>query len=130
MNYYKNWVACKLRSWADTYEHVIGSSFECDRDGEEQEVEAEAHYYVNELADKLLNDTCTIDDYSNILFHLYQKFYDVIDVPQLHPYPVWVNNKSCQINPQEEYVSEYIKFRFWSTVRKVEKAYRIKEDSI
>lgn len=118
MTTHKHWVAEVLRSWATTFNITLAGYL----DDEEMEMEKgyeEAYNYVHLLADKLLNDTCTIDDYSNILFHLFQKFENDFAVSQLHSYPRWKGDKSCPIHPQEEFVSDYIKLRFWRNVKNV-----------
>lgn len=56
------WVIGTLESWASTYQ-----------DEEEYEYDEEQGYeYILELIEKLKNDTCTKEDYNDILFHLWQ----------------------------------------------------------
>lgn len=112
MTTHKHWVADILRSWATTFDIRYGV-YKSNEEAEEDKVNAEAYDYINLLADKLLNDTCTIDDYENILFHLYQKFEGIIGVPQLHPYPKWDDNRVCHIRPHTKKKSEHIKLHFW-----------------
>lgn len=73
MNYHKNWIAYELRSWADTFNCATGETYMSDEEKGQRDTDAETYDHIHSLADKLLADTCTKDDYEEILFHLWQQ---------------------------------------------------------
>ena len=72
MDPYKQWVIDRLTDWRETFEDEALN--------EDEEDENEAGWKeIGILIDKFLVNKCTKKDYENILFHLYQKYYDIDD---------------------------------------------------
>ncbi len=68
-NEHLRWVIYQLSSWRDTFED------DKDKDG----YETKTWESINALIERIKVNKCTKKDYENILFHLWQKFYDQED---------------------------------------------------
>lgn len=63
----KDWIAEELYWWAKTFDNEID---------DEGEPCSKAFDFIHSLAEKLENNQCDNNDYSEILFHIYQINYD------------------------------------------------------
>lgn len=69
---YKTWVVHELSEWSETFNHHYPIHMD-----EEIKESGEAYYFIRNLIDKLNNGTCTKEDYEEILFHLWQRYYNL-----------------------------------------------------
>ncbi|MFK5889210.1 MAG: hypothetical protein QM486_00590 [Flavobacteriaceae bacterium] len=64
---YKTWIIETLENWAETFNNYYPDHME-----EIIEEEDKAYNYIYSLINKINGDSCSKDDYDNILFHLWQ----------------------------------------------------------
>ncbi len=64
---YRDWVVYVLESWVETYNNQHPDNMETIIEDEER-----AYYYIKNLISKFSKSTCSIEDYEDILFHIWQ----------------------------------------------------------
>ncbi|OQX96804.1 MAG: hypothetical protein B6I20_14025 [Bacteroidetes bacterium 4572_117] len=69
---YKNWIVYELESWAETFNNNYP-----DHMGDEIEEENETYEFIHLLIYKYQKNICSIKDYENILFHIWQNKSDL-----------------------------------------------------
>ncbi len=70
--HYKSWLIYHLESWAETFNNIYPDSM-----GGIDDEEAEAYDYIHLLIKRIRKNTCSKEDYEDILFHLWQAKYDL-----------------------------------------------------
>lgn len=60
----RDWIIDSLEDWAETF------------DSEDEEEEENAYDYIYALSNRYKNNSCSLKDYEEIIFHLWQKYDD------------------------------------------------------
>lgn len=63
-----NWIISKLEDWAESFNNTAHPVSHY----EDEEDNAEVYEELQKLIEKLKTDSCTKEDYDEILFHLWQ----------------------------------------------------------